>query len=86
MRAFLQSKSLRFWITVSLAVAVLPLLAAAILVYALLNHGVIGSFHDIVFRQDAYVLAIQDLRLQITDAIIPVDEFIEDRNPEHQAA
>ena len=86
MRAFLQSRSLRFWITVSMAVAVLPLAAAAILGYALLNHGVIDSFNDIVSRQDAHVVAIQDLRLLVADTVVSVDEFVEDRNPEHQAA
>lgn len=64
-----------------MAVAVLPLLVSAILGYALLNHGVIGSFYDIVFRQDAHVVAIQNLRLKISETIVPVDEFVEDGDP-----
>lgn len=86
MRKFLQSRSLRFWITLGMAVAVLPLLVAAILGYALLDHGVIGSYRDIVLRQDAHAVAIQDLRLKIAEAMAPVDEFIERRDPDDEAA
>jgi hypothetical protein len=41
-----KARSLRFWLTAGLCLAVLPLAASAVSSYALLNHGVIASFAD----------------------------------------
>jgi diguanylate cyclase (GGDEF)-like protein len=86
LEALLKAKSLRFWISLSMMIAITPLVVSAVAGYVLLNHGVIASFQDIADRQRIQINPTQRLRLLIWDALVPVDEFVEEGNQIHQAA
>jgi len=71
----LKSKSLRFWITLSMALSILPLAVSAGVGYVVLDVCVIAPFHDVAQRQRDQVARAQHIRLMIWDSLIPFDEF-----------
>lgn len=86
MEALLKTRSLRFWIALSMSIAILPLIVSAVVSYFVLNHGVIDSFQDVLMRERTQIAPTQRLRLDIANSLVPVDEFIEDGDPVHQRA
>jgi hypothetical protein len=60
---------------------VLPLAASAVSSYALLNHGVIASFADLTLRLQQQVTPAHRLRSLLLEALVPVDEFVDDGDP-----
>ncbi len=70
----------------AMAVALLPLAASAVLGFYFLNHGVIDSYTDIAYRLHKQIAPIQALRLEMQEALVPVDEFLEDGAATHAAA
>lgn len=82
----LKSRSLRFWVGLGMIVAVAPLALSAGLGYVLLHRGVIAPIHDVALRQREQIGPVQDLRLLIWDAVIPIDEFVEDADAAHAQA
>lgn len=78
--------SLRLWVGMAMAAAVLPLGISAVLGYLLLNHGVIAAFEDVASRQRHQLDPMQDLRLMMLEAAEPVDEFLYDADATRPAA
>lgn len=81
LRMHWRAKSLRFWLTVGLALAVLPLALSAVLGHVLLNRGVIGTFSDVASRQRYQVAPAYRLRSALLEAVEPVDDFVDDGDP-----
>jgi diguanylate cyclase (GGDEF)-like protein len=79
-------KSLRFWIAIAMAIAVLPLAASAGLGYVLISHGVLASFQDVAARQRDEIDPTQRLRLLLWDAVAPVDDFTDEGDPRQPQA
>lgn len=73
--------SLRSWVALGMAIAVLPLAASAVGGYVMLNRGVIASFQDVAARQRDQIDPTQRLRLLIWDAVPPLDEFVDEGDP-----
>jgi diguanylate cyclase (GGDEF)-like protein len=73
--------SLRSWVALGMAIAVLPLAASAVAGYVMLNRGVIASFQDVAARQRDQIDPTQRLRLLIWDAVPPLDEFMDEGDP-----
>jgi diguanylate cyclase (GGDEF)-like protein len=85
-----RARSFRFWLTLGLVLAVLPLAASAVLGHVLLKRGVIATFADVVDRQRTQLIPVLRLRTTLLDAALPVDEFVDDgdatRPPVYRAA
>jgi HAMP domain-containing protein len=73
--------SLRSWVALGMAIAVLPLAASAAAGYVMLNRGVIASFQDVGARQRDQIDPTQRLRLLIWDAVPPLDAFMDEGDP-----
>ncbi|MBB4302814.1 diguanylate cyclase (GGDEF)-like protein [Rhodobium orientis] len=86
MKETLKGKSLRFWITVGMILALAPLAISASVGYVLLDRGVIAPVHDVAFRQRHQIVPAQRLELLIWNTLTPVDEYVEDGNPLHRQA
>jgi len=80
-QSFLKTRSLRFWMALGVLVALGPIAASAVGGYFFLHDGVIRSFQDVAFRQRSQIDPTQQLRLLMWDALVPVDEFVDDGNP-----
>jgi diguanylate cyclase (GGDEF)-like protein len=72
-----RTRSLRFWLTFGLLLAILPMAASAVIGHVVVNRGVIGRFADVAVRQRDQLLPIHRLRALILDASVPVDEFVD---------
>ncbi|MFV0276353.1 MAG: HAMP domain-containing protein, partial [Parahaliea sp.] len=82
----LQKRSLRFWIGFSMAVALGPAVISVFIGFWLLDRGVIASYADVSHRMHNQIAPVQRLRLHIQSAVVPVDEYLEDRQPQHVPA
>ena len=78
LREFWKGRSLRFWMTVGMAIALIPLLISAAGGFFLLNRGVMAPMHRIADLERNEVAPIQNVRVLMWDTLIPVDEFIEE--------
>jgi diguanylate cyclase (GGDEF)-like protein len=76
-----RTKSFRFWLTLGLTLAVLPLAVSAALGHVLLSRGVIAAFADVAARQRYQLVPAYRLRSALGDAVDPVDEFVDDADP-----
>jgi diguanylate cyclase (GGDEF)-like protein len=85
-QAIWSGKSLRSWIAIAMAIAVLPLAVSAIGGYLLISHGVVASFQDVAARQRDQVDPTQRLRLLLWDAVTPVDDFTDEGDPRQPQA
>jgi diguanylate cyclase (GGDEF)-like protein len=81
-----KTKSLRFWLSLGLALAVLPLAASALASHYLLGHGVVDAFADVAARQRYQLVPSLRLRAALLDAVEPLDEFVDDGDPQQAAA
>lgn len=81
-----RTRSLRFWVTFGLLLAILPMAASATIGHVLLNRGVIGAFADVAARQRDQLLPTHRLRALLLDAAIPVEEFVDDGDAAKPAA
>ena len=79
--ATLTARSLRFWVGLGIALAVLPLILSAIIGYALINRGVIAPFADVAARQLDQIDPNQDLRILLWEATAPVELYLDDGDP-----
>jgi diguanylate cyclase (GGDEF)-like protein len=86
LHAILTARSFRFWIGLGIATAILPFVLSAIGGYALLQHGVIASIRDVAARQRHQIVPTQHLRLRLWDAVVPVDDFVDDGDPRQPQA
>jgi diguanylate cyclase (GGDEF)-like protein len=80
------SRSLRFWVGLGMALAVLPLCLSAVGGYILLRHGVIAGFQDVASRQRYQIEPTQRLRLLLWEALVPVDDFVDEGEPQQPQA
>ncbi len=78
--------SLRSWIALGMAFAVLPLAVSAVAGYWWLSRGVLASFQDVAARQRQQIDPTQRLRLLIVDAASPLDDFMDEGDPTRPAA
>jgi diguanylate cyclase (GGDEF)-like protein len=81
-----RTKSFRFWLTFGLILAVLPLAVAALMGHVLVERGVILPFADVASRQRYQVAPAYRLRSTLLDAMVPVDEFVDDGDATQPAA
>jgi diguanylate cyclase (GGDEF)-like protein len=81
-----RTKSLRFWLSFGLCLAVLPLALSAVFSYVLLHRGVIASFADVAARHRYQVAPAYRLRSLLLETVDPVDEFIDAGDPTQIAA
>jgi diguanylate cyclase (GGDEF)-like protein len=81
LHAIWKGASLRSWVALGMAIAVLPLAASAVGGYLMLNRGVIASFQDVAARQRDQIDPTQRLRLMIWDAVPPLDAFMDEGDP-----
>jgi hypothetical protein len=81
LHAIWKGGSLRSWIALGMAVAVLPLATSAFFGYSLLSRGVLASFQDIAARQREQIDPTQRLRLLIVGASAPLDDFMDEGDP-----
>ncbi|MGV8988971.1 MAG: diguanylate cyclase [Cypionkella sp.] len=82
----LKARSLRSWIIVAMALAMMPIVFSAALGFLLLDRGVIAPIHDVASRLRLQIEPVQNLRVMIWDATGPVDEYAEDGNVAHADA
>lgn len=85
-RDLLQTRSLRFWIAAGMAIALAPVVIAAVIGFVVLNTGVIASFQDVAHRQQSEIIPAQRIASAVWDTALSVDEFVISGNPTHQAA
>lgn len=71
-------KSLRFWIALSMAIALAPVAISAFAGYFLLDRDVVTPFRDVSIRFRDQSGAVQHLRVSVWDTLVPVDEFIDE--------
>jgi diguanylate cyclase (GGDEF)-like protein len=86
LHAIWKGGSLRSWIAIGMAVAILPLGASAIGGYLVLGRGVVASFQDVAARQRNQLDPTQRLRLLLADATEPLDDFVDEGDPRDPAA
>lgn len=77
MRTLLRARSLRFWVALSLALALVPLAFSAVAGFFLLDRGVIAAFRDVTERQDRQIIPVQHLRLLVMESAAPVAEYVD---------
>lgn len=77
LRNYLAGRSLRYWIALGMVIALTPLALSAIGGYTLLQRGVMAPFHDVITRQHSEIAPLQELRLELWDSLVPVDEFVD---------
>ncbi|MBN7796073.1 GGDEF domain-containing protein [Parahaliea mediterranea] len=85
-KRMLRTRSMRSWVAFSLLLALAPLAVFAALTFQLLDRGVIASYADVSYRMRHQIAPVQLLRLHIQGSVVPVDEYLEDRNPQHANA
>jgi len=78
LHAIWTARSFRFWIALGMAAAVLPLVASSLGGFAILHYGVVASFQDVAGRQRDQIDPTQRLRLLMWDAVVPVDDYLDE--------
>lgn len=81
MRDIWAKRSIRFWVVISLALAIGPLSISAVIGYFTLKHGVLDSFTDVASRQHNQIKAMQELQLSIWEGTVHVDHYVADGDP-----
>ena len=77
--------SLRFWVGLGIALAILPLLLSAALGIYLLDRGVIAAFDDVASRQRDQIGPNQNLRVLLWEAAAPIELYLDDGDPAEAA-
>lgn len=77
--------SLRAWVALGMAMAIVPLAASAVAGYVMLKGGVVTALQDIAMRQREEIDPTQRLRLLIWDASTPLDEYMDEGDPRRPA-
>src|SRR5712675_1083035 len=85
-QAMWSGKSLRSWISIAMAIAVLPLAVSAVAGYLIISRGVLASFQDVAMRQTTQVDPTQRLRLLLWESMLPVDDFVDEGDPRQPQA
>jgi diguanylate cyclase (GGDEF)-like protein len=77
--------SLRAWVGLGMALAILPLAASAVASYWILKGGVVEELRDIASRQRNEIDPVQRLRLLIWEASPPLDQYMDEGDPRRPA-
>jgi diguanylate cyclase (GGDEF)-like protein len=72
--------SLRFWVFVSMALAIVPLLISAVAGFVLLKHGAVSDFRDVAARYRDQIAPSHRLQLHLWEATDPIDLYLDDRD------
>jgi diguanylate cyclase (GGDEF)-like protein len=86
LRATWTAGSLRMWVFLGMALAVLPLLLSALLGYHLIYRGVMADFVDVAQRQRDQIAPSHRLQLDLAGAIGPIELYLDDSAPDERAA
>ena len=86
LRATWTAGSLRMWVFIGMALAVLPLLISALLGYHLIYRGVMADFVDVAQRQRDQIVPAHRLQLDLANAIGPLELYLDDSTPDELAA
>jgi diguanylate cyclase (GGDEF)-like protein len=86
LRATWTAGSLRMWVFLGMALAVLPLLISALLGYHLIYRGVMTDFVDVARRQRDQIAPGHRLQLDLAGAIGPIELYLDDSAPDELAA
>jgi diguanylate cyclase (GGDEF)-like protein len=86
LRATWTAGSLRMWVFLGMALAVLPLLLSALLGYHLIYRGVMADFVDVAQRQRDQITPSHRLQLDLAGAIGPIELYLDDSAPDERAA
>ncbi|HVW06239.1 MAG TPA: adenylate/guanylate cyclase domain-containing protein, partial [Vicinamibacterales bacterium] len=86
LRATWTAGSLRMWVFLGTALAVLPLLVSAILGYHLIYRGVMADFVDVAQRQRDQIVPAHRLQLDLANASVPLELYLDDSTPDELAA
>lgn len=78
MREIWAKRSIRFWVVISLALAIGPLSISAVVGYFTLKHGVLDSFKDVASRQHNQIKVLHELQLSVWEGAVHVDHFLAD--------
>jgi diguanylate cyclase (GGDEF)-like protein len=70
-------RSLRSWVAIGMALAVLPIAVSAVVDHLLLERGVIATFQDVAARYRDQIGPTQSLQLALWEAAVPVDEYLD---------
>ena len=81
LRATWTAGSLRFWVGLGIALAILPLMLSAAIGYAILDRGVIAALKDVAARQRNQIDPNQDLRIVLWEATAPIELYLDDGDP-----
>ena len=81
LRATWTAGSLRFWVGLGIALAILPLMLSAAIGFVTLDRGVIAAFKDVAARQREQIDPNQDLRIALWEATGPVELYLDDGDP-----
>lgn len=79
-------RSIRFWMAVSLSVAIVPLGTTGLLGYFAIKHGMLDSFKDIAYRQYNHVISTQKLQVSLWETLTPIDLYVTNKNPSDPGA
>lgn len=79
-------RSLSFWVSFGMALAVLPLVISALVVHVWLHGQAIAAFDDVAARARDEVRPLQRLQVELWEATVPVEEFALSRAPRHATA
>jgi diguanylate cyclase (GGDEF)-like protein len=86
LRATWTAGSLRMWVFLGMALAVLPLLISALLGYHLIYRGVMADFVDVAQRQRDQITPSHRLQLDLAGAVGPIELYLDDSAPDELAA
>jgi diguanylate cyclase (GGDEF)-like protein len=70
-------RSLRSWVAIGMALALLPIAVSAVVDHLLLERGVIATFQDVAARYRDQIGPTQSLQLALWEAAVPVDEYLD---------
>lgn len=79
-------RSLTFWMTLGMALTVLPLVISAFTVHVWLHGEAIAAFDDVAARQRHELAPLHRQQIALWEAAVPVEEFVASREPGHAGA
>ncbi len=81
LRATWGAGSLRLWVAVGMAMAILPLALSAVVGYVILDRDVMAPFHDVATRQRTHIDPTQRLQLRLWESAVPLDLYLDSGDP-----
>lgn len=83
---FLRRQSLRSWIALAMVCAVLPLLASAVLGYAVYHQTIVQPFRDVLTRQHDVLIGMERIQADYWTISEAVNDYVLTGDPVHQEA